>query len=54
MFRKISESNVFMSKNGKGDRPRPKGVDYNTWEKNYNRIFKKGKDDEKINKEPKR
>jgi hypothetical protein len=27
--------------NGKGDKPRPKGVDYNTWSKNYDRIFKK-------------
>lgn len=40
-------------KNGKGDKPRPKGVDYNTWSNNYNRIFKKGKN-EQINKKPKR
>lgn len=30
-----------MSQNGKGSRPRPKSVDYKTWEKNYDRIFKK-------------
>ncbi len=27
--------------NGKGSKPRPKSVDYKTWEKNYNMIFKK-------------
>lgn len=38
--------------NGKGDKPRPKGVDYITWCNNYNRIFKKVKN-EKTNKKPK-
>jgi hypothetical protein len=33
-----------MSQNGKGSKPRPKSVDYKTWERNYERIFrKKGK-----------
>ena len=36
------ESSQQMS-NGKGDKPRPKGVDYNTWSKNYDRIFRKKK-----------
>lgn len=27
--------------NGKGDKPRKKSVDEKTWEKNWNRIFKK-------------
>ena len=30
-----------MSQNGKGDKPRPKSVDYKTWGKNYDRIFRK-------------
>jgi hypothetical protein len=34
-----------MSQNGKGDKPRPKGVDYNTWSKNYDRIFRKKKNE---------
>lgn len=34
-----------MSQNGKGDKPRPKSVDYNTWNKNYERIFRKKKND---------
>jgi hypothetical protein len=33
-----------MSQNGKGDKPRPKSVDYNTWSKNYDRIFRKKPD----------
>ena len=33
-----------MSQNGKGDKRRPKNVDYKTWEKNYKRIFRKQKD----------
>jgi len=41
-----------MSKNGKGDSRRPKSVDYNTWVKNYNRIFKRDKN-EQINKKSK-
>jgi hypothetical protein len=32
-----------MSQNGKGDKPRPKSVDYKTWSKNYERIFRKTK-----------
>jgi len=32
-----------MSQNGKGDKPRPKTVDQKTWDKNYERIFKKVK-----------
>ncbi len=31
--------------NGKGDKRRPKSVDYKTWEKNYERIFRKKKDE---------
>lgn len=34
-----------MSQNGKGDRRRPKSIDYKTWEKNYERIFRKNKND---------
>jgi hypothetical protein len=30
-----------MSQNGKGDKRRPKSVDYNTWGKNYDKIFRK-------------
>jgi hypothetical protein len=30
-----------MSQNGKGDKRRPKNVDNKTWEKNYERIFRK-------------
>ena len=33
-----------MNQNGKGDKPRPKSVDSETWGKNYERIFKKKKD----------
>ncbi len=33
-----------MSQNGKGDKRRPKNIDYKTWEKNYERIFRKQKD----------
>lgn len=29
--------------NGKGSKSRPKSVDYKTWEKNYNNIFRKKK-----------
>lgn len=29
-----------MSQNGKGDSPRPKSVDYQTWSKNWDSIFK--------------
>jgi hypothetical protein len=32
-----------MSQNGKRDRRRPKSIDYKTWEKNYEKIFKKSK-----------
>jgi hypothetical protein len=39
--------------NGKGDKTRPKSVDYNTWSNNYDRIFKKGKY-EQIKQKPKR
>lgn len=42
-----------MSQNGKGDKPRSKSVDYNTWTNNYNRIFRKGKN-VKTNKKSKR
>ena len=34
-----------MSQNGKGDKRRPKSVDYNTWSKNYERIFRKKKNE---------
>lgn len=27
--------------NGKGSKPRPKSVDYKTWEKNWEKIFSK-------------
>jgi hypothetical protein len=30
-----------MSQNGKGSRARPKTVDQKTWDKNYERIFRK-------------
>lgn len=30
-----------MSQNGKGDKRRPKSIDYKTWEKNYENIFGK-------------
>jgi hypothetical protein len=33
-----------MSQNGKGSKSRPKSVDQETWDKNYERIFKKEKD----------
>jgi hypothetical protein len=32
-----------MGQNGKGSKPRPKSVDHKTWEKNYERIFRKNK-----------
>jgi hypothetical protein len=35
--------------NGKGSKRRPKSVDYKTWEKNYNRIFR-SKDEHKSDK----
>jgi hypothetical protein len=38
-----------MSQNGKGDKRRPKSVDYNTWVKNYEKIFGK-KSNEKTTK----
>ena len=30
-----------MSQNGKGDKRRPKSINYKTWEKNYENIFGK-------------
>lgn len=30
-----------MSENGKGDKRRPKSINYKTWEKNYENIFGK-------------
>lgn len=33
-----------MSQNGKGSRNRPRTVDQKTWERNWDRIFKKPKD----------
>lgn len=30
-----------MSQNGKGDKRRPKSVDYATWQKNWEKIFNK-------------
>lgn len=32
-----------MSQNGKGSKRRPKNIDQKTWDKNWNRIFKKKK-----------
>jgi len=32
-----------MNQNGKGSRSRPKSIDQKTWGKNYERIFRKGK-----------
>lgn len=29
------------NQNGKGDSPRPKGVSWSTWDKNWDKIFKK-------------
>lgn len=40
-----------MSQNGKGSKPRPKTVDYQTWAKNFDRIFnKKDRSNDKRNK----
>lgn len=39
-----------MSQNGKGDKRRPKSVDYKTWSKNYESIFRKKKNNGKTNK----
>jgi uncharacterized membrane protein len=36
--------------NGKGDKPRPKTVNYKTWEKNWNKIFRKNNDKSKSKK----
>lgn len=36
--------------NGKGSKPRPKSIDYKTWEKNYNNIFRKNEKSNKISK----
>ena len=47
------QENYKMSQNGKGDKRRPKSVDYQVWEKNYNRIFRK-KEHEKVNKKSKK
>lgn len=33
-----------MSENGKGSKKRPRSVDQDTWDKNYERIFRKKKD----------
>ena len=30
-----------MSQNGKGDSPRPKGISYKVWDKNWEKIFGK-------------
>ena len=32
-----------MSQNGKGSKKRPRSVDQETWDKNYERIFRKTK-----------
>jgi hypothetical protein len=45
-IRKIVDTGVLfwslnMSQNGKGDKRRPKSIDYKTWEKNYEKIFRK-------------
>lgn len=39
-----------MNQNGKGSRQRPKSVDQKTWDKNWNRIFKRGKRNKSKNK----
>ena len=39
-----------MSQNGKGDKPRPKTVSWNTWSKNFDRIFKNEKKQKKTTK----
>jgi len=36
-----------MRQNGKGDKLRPKSVDYATWSKNFDRIFKNEKKQKK-------
>ena len=36
-----------MSQNGKGSKPRPKSVNQKTWEKNYERIFRHEKRNQK-------
>jgi hypothetical protein len=42
-----------MSTNGKGSKRRPKSVDQETWDKNYERIFRKNKNT-KYDKVPKK
>lgn len=39
-----------MNQNGKGSRQRPKSIDYKTWSKNYDKIFKHGKSNKSKNK----
>lgn len=39
-----------MSQNGKGSKPRPKSIDYKTWCKNYEKIFKHDKPNKLKNK----
>jgi hypothetical protein len=39
-----------MSNNGKGSKKRPRLVDQETWDKNYERIFRKNKKNNKIRK----
>lgn len=36
--------------NGKGSKRRPKNVEYKVWSENYDRIFKKGTDDDRRSK----
>lgn len=35
-----------MSQNGKGDKQRPRQISHKEWSKNYDRVFKKDKEDE--------
>ena len=39
-----------MSENGKGSKKRPRSVDQETWDKNYERIFRKKTKRDKIRK----
>lgn len=43
-----------MTTNGKGSKRRPRTIDYATWSKNYDKIFKKPKIENKKNNEQRR
>ena len=43
-----------MSQNGKGDKRRPRSIDYKIWSKNYDKIFNQKKHSVKPNKSTKK